>query len=259
VWIVVAGAVLLVGFLLLTWFGRWGARWGATPEETAMPLPGDEWLAGGPRVRLRMTRAAWVEAPAEQVWPWLAQLGRGAGWYSYDRLDNGSRGSARHIVSWIPAPRVGDAAPIGYLRHLEVGRELAWWLGGGRFLGAHVRGVMLYRVTAEGSRARLVVRIQSDARGLLARPATWLFRIIDTIMARRQLVGIKERAERCGERRDDPARPENGARDQFQLYHAIYADGAEVGVPGKEDAPRWRRAAIEDGVVAGSTAGQVGG
>jgi len=249
VWFVVASAILLVGFLVLTCYGRWGQRWGATPEELAMPLPGDEWLAGGPRVRLRMTRAVWVDAPAEKVWPWLAQLGRGAGWYSYDRLDNGGRDSARHMVSWIPDPQLGDAGPIGYVRHLEPGRELAWWLKGGVFFGAHVRGVMLYRVTAEGMRARLVVRIQSDARGLLARPACWLFRVIDTIMARRQMLGIKERAERHGIRREDPARPESGARDQFQLYHAIYATGEEVGVVGKEDAPKWRRAAIEDGVI----------
>ncbi|MHC4164711.1 MAG: hypothetical protein ACYSUM_21545 [Planctomycetota bacterium] len=248
-WFVVAGAILLVGFLVLTCFGRWGQRWGATPEELAMPLPGDEWLAGGRRVHLRMTRAVWVDAPAEQVWPWLAQLGRGAGWYSFDRLDNGGRSSARHIVSWIPEPQVGDAAPIGYLRHLEPGRELAWWLKGLPFLGAHLRGVMLYRVTAAGTRARLVVRIQSDARGLLARLAIWLYRVIDTIMARRQMLGIKERAERYGTRREDPERPESGARDQFQLYHAIYASGEEVGIPGKEDAPKWRQAAIEDGVI----------
>jgi len=252
VWVIVAGAMLLAGLSLLTWLGRWGARWGATPEELGMTLPGDEWLAGGPRVHLRMTRAAWIDAPAEQVWPWLAQLGRGAGWYSYDRLDNGGRASARHIVSWIATPRLGDALPIGYLRHLAPGRELAWWLGGGRFFGAYLRGVMLYRVTGEGTRARLVVRIQSDARGLLARPATWLFRIIDTIMARRQILGIRERVERYGTRPEDPARPESGARDQFQLYHAIYASGEEVGVPGKEDALRWRRAAIEDGVIARS-------
>jgi hypothetical protein len=249
VWVVVTGAILLLGFLLLTWFGGWGARWGATADELSMALPGDEWLAGGPRVHLRMTRAVWIEAPAAQVWPWLAQAGRGAGWYSYDRLDNGGRASARHIVSWIPEPRLGDAGPIGYLRHLDPGRELAWWIGGGRFFGAHLRGVMYYGVTAEGTRARLVVRIQCDARGLLAQPACWLLRVIDTIMARRQMLGVKERAERYGVRNEDPLCAESGARDQFQLYHAIYASGEEVGVAGKEDAPRWRRAAIEDGLV----------
>jgi hypothetical protein len=245
----VAVAVLLAGLLLLAWFGRWGERWGATPEEFGMPMIGDQWLEGGPRVRVCMTRAVWVEAPAEQVWPWLAQLGRGAGWYSYDRLDNGGRLSARHLVSWVPEPRLGDAAAIGYLRHIEPGRELAWWLKGARFFGAYLRGVMLYRVIGDGARSRMVVRMQSDARGLLARPACWVYRIIDSIMARRQLLGIKECVERYGTRGEDPEHPETGARDQFQLYHAIYASGEDAGVPGREDAPTWRRAAIEDGMI----------
>ncbi|MHC4550445.1 MAG: hypothetical protein ACYTEZ_16895 [Planctomycetota bacterium] len=246
---IVGGAVILAGLGLLGWYVRRGACWGATPEECARPLAGDAWVEGGPRVRVRMTRAVWVQAPAAQVWPWLAQLGRGAGWYSYDRLDNGGRLSARHLVSWIPPPRLGDAGPIGYLRHLAPGRELAWWLKGGRSFGAWMRGVMLYRVTDEGARSRLVARFQADARGLLARPACWGFRVVDTIMARRQLRNLKERVERYGTRREDPEHPETGARDQFQLYHAIYASGEEVGVPGKEQAAIWRRAALADGVI----------
>ena len=214
-----------------------------------MPLTGDEWLEGESRVRVRMTRAIWVNAPPEQVWPWIAQIGRGAGWYSYDRLDNGGRPSARHIVSWIPEPRVGDASPVGHLRHIDSGRELAWWLRGGRFFGAYVRNVMLYRVTGNETRSRLIVRMQADAKGLLARWACWFYRIIDSFMARKQLLGIKQRVERYGLRGENPECPERGARDQFQLTHAIYATGEEVGVPGREDARTWRRAAIEDGVV----------
>ena len=115
VWVIVPSvgvAVLLAGYLLLSWVGRWGARWGATAEECEMRLIGDEWLDGGPRMRVRLTRAVWIEVPPEQVWPWIAQMGRGAGWYSYDWLDNGARPSARHLVSWIPEPRLGDASAI---------------------------------------------------------------------------------------------------------------------------------------------------
>ncbi|MHC4932982.1 MAG: hypothetical protein ACYTGV_12400 [Planctomycetota bacterium] len=250
-WIV--GSIVLaaiLGLLFLSRHGRAGARWGATAEECGAPMTGDDWLEGDGRTLLRMTRAVWIDAPPKQVWPWLAQLGRGAGWYSIERLDNGGRTSAKHIVSWIPEPRLGDALPIGYLRHLEPGCEMAWWIKGGRLFGAHLRGVMLYRVTGDESRSRLVSRIQADAKGLLAGPACWIFRLIDNIMARRQLKGIRERVERYGARGEDPECPETGARDQYQLYHAIYASGEEAGVPGKEDAPRWRRAAIEDGVIA---------
>lgn len=246
---IVAAAGFLMGFFLLSAFGRWGERWGATPAEYNMPLPGDEWLEGGPPVRVCMTRAVWVAAPPGDIWPWLVQMGRGAGWYSYDRLDNGGRLSARHLVSWVPAPQLGDAGPIGYLRHIESGRELAWWLKGGRFFGAFLRGVMFYQVTGNGDRSRLLCRMQADARGLFARWACWLYRIIDSIMARRQLLGIKRRVEHFGIRSEDPEHPETGARDQYQLYQAIYTTGQEVGVAGREDAKIWRRAAIEDGVI----------
>ena len=245
--VVVAASLALV--LLLTWFGRWAGRRGATREEIDGIFPGDEWFEGGPPVRVCMTRATRVDAPPEHVWPWLAQMGRGAGWYSYDGLDNGGRASARHVVSWIPEPRPGDAAAIGHLRHVDPGREVAWWLEGGRFFGAYLRGVMLYRVTADGDGSRLLVRLQADARGPGARPACWLFRIVDGIMARRQILGIRERAERHGAREQDPEHPETGARDQYQLYHTIYASGEEAGVPGREQAALWRRTAIEDGVI----------
>ena len=55
--------------------------------------------------------------------------------------------------------------------------------------------------------------------------------------------------ERFGIRDADPERPETGAPNQYQYYHAIYASGDQAGVPGREDAARWRRTAIEDGVI----------
>jgi hypothetical protein len=66
---------------------RWSAlHWGATTEESREPLPGDEIL---PDPGLVATRAITVEAPPEEVWPWVVQIGadRG-GFYSYDRLEN---------------------------------------------------------------------------------------------------------------------------------------------------------------------------
>ena len=103
-WILIGLVVL--GAALAT---VWGVRWGASPAELRAAMTGDEWLAGR-RTRVRMTRAITVNARPAEVWPWLAQLGRGAGWYSYDRLDNGGRRSAEHVVTWIPEPALGDAA-----------------------------------------------------------------------------------------------------------------------------------------------------
>lgn len=65
--------------------GRYN-RWGATDEELARPMPGDE-LVVDPK--LTYTRAITIDAPPEDVWPWLVQYGQGrGGFYSYDAVEN---------------------------------------------------------------------------------------------------------------------------------------------------------------------------
>jgi hypothetical protein len=60
--------------------------WGATPSELTQEWPGDELV---PRPRFTWTIAVAVRRPAEQVWPWVTQLGQGrGGLYSYDWLEN---------------------------------------------------------------------------------------------------------------------------------------------------------------------------
>ncbi|MGO4600861.1 SRPBCC family protein [Terrabacter sp. 2YAF2] len=79
---VVVGAAALAVITL-----RWSAlHWGATTEETRERLPGDEILRDPGLVA---TRAITIEAPPEEVWRWVVQMGadRG-GFYSYDRLEN---------------------------------------------------------------------------------------------------------------------------------------------------------------------------
>jgi hypothetical protein len=61
-------------------------RWGATGQESVEPLPGDDLIVNAD---LTATRAITVRASADQVWPWVAQLGQGrGGFYSYDFLEN---------------------------------------------------------------------------------------------------------------------------------------------------------------------------
>ncbi len=248
IYLIIALVLAVVGFLI---FLRWGTRWGSTAEERARRMPGDIYLEGGPAERVTMTRALPIQARPETVWLWLAQLGRGAGWYSVDRLDNGGRDSARHIVSWIPELRLGDASAIGYLRYHEPGRALVWWSRRLRFFGAWARLVVDIRITPEDEGSRLVIRMSADAEGLMAWRALLVYRFIDSIMAVRQLLAIRERVERLGARTTNPEDPERGDRDQYQLYEVIYASGEKAGVPGKELADHWRQTAIEDGVLSG--------
>ncbi len=61
-------------------------NWGATQEEVAAVLPGDELV---PEPADQNTLAVPVDAPAEDVWSWLVQMGQGrGGMYSYDWLEN---------------------------------------------------------------------------------------------------------------------------------------------------------------------------
>jgi hypothetical protein len=61
-------------------------NWGATREESESPVLGDDLIAAPDLVA---TRAITIRTSADQVWPWIAQLGQGrGGFYSYDLLEN---------------------------------------------------------------------------------------------------------------------------------------------------------------------------
>jgi hypothetical protein len=82
-------AVTVAGGLAVAyerWLKPWQERWGATDEEVALALPGDEFVE---EPAAQLTRAITIEATREEVWPWIVQLGadRG-GFYTYDRLEN---------------------------------------------------------------------------------------------------------------------------------------------------------------------------
>ena len=59
----------------------------ATILEKRRPLRVDAMI---PDPLFMSTHAITIDAPLEQVWPWVAQMGAGrAGWYSWDAIDNG--------------------------------------------------------------------------------------------------------------------------------------------------------------------------
>jgi hypothetical protein len=94
-------------------------RWGATAEEASEPLPGD---GRTPHPRLQSTRAVTINAPPEQVWPWLMQMGIGrAGFYTHDWVERlmfharyiEGRHSATRIHPELPPLAAGDTVPMG--------------------------------------------------------------------------------------------------------------------------------------------------
>lgn len=78
----------------------------ATSEELRAAYPGDDLIPGGHRGAVMATTIA---APPRDVWPWLVQMGCDrAGFYSWDRLDNGGRPSAERIHPEWQDLAVGD-------------------------------------------------------------------------------------------------------------------------------------------------------
>jgi hypothetical protein len=86
-----AAAMLAAFFTLVR---PWYLRWGATDAEARMTLPGDEIV---PNAASQTTRAITIDAAAENVWPWVAQIGQDRGgrvWRST------ARSSSRCISPW---------------------------------------------------------------------------------------------------------------------------------------------------------------
>ena len=104
---VVGGALLPWAYLLLV--RPWHSRWGATEGEASGALPHDHFV---PRPIFQTTRAITIDAPAEEAWRWLVQVGQGrGGLYSYDWLENLADldvHSAEEIVPELQDLEVGD-------------------------------------------------------------------------------------------------------------------------------------------------------
>lgn len=175
----------------------------ATPDEAARPLPGDGLVADEIGV---FTHAVTLPAPPEAVWPWLAQMGAGtrAGWYSYDRLDNGGKRSAWRVDPAAQRVAVGDLFPAlpgaqdaFIVVRVEPARSLVLGVPAGRE-GYVARWTFALEPAARG-RTRLLVRGSFAYTILhLPRPAMRvLARVVHFIMERKQLLGIRRRVERA--------------------------------------------------------------
>jgi hypothetical protein len=167
----------------------WFMRWGATGEELVVPLPGDDIV---PVARYQATRAITVEAPINEVWPWVVQMGQDrAGLYSYECLENlfgcDIHNGDRIVPEW-QERRVGDPFPLHPDLALEVARvdaptALVLRAPDGSASWAFV----LHE--HEGDGTRVVVRFRASARSFGLAP-------VHFVMERRMLLGLKERAER---------------------------------------------------------------
>lgn len=204
--------------------------WGVRPSETERALPGDELV---PDAIVSETRGIDIDAPPDAVWPWLVQMGYGrAGWYSYDRIDMDGH-SADVILDDLQALAEGDRVPThpggGFeVRTLRPNEALVLYLDTELvnaadedeetplgLQGAGVMGDMAmseFRTSwafvlepAAGGRTRLIerMRLWAPESGGPQRLAMPLMGLAVFVMTRKQMLGLKQRAERQADARED--------------------------------------------------------
>jgi hypothetical protein len=169
--------------------------WGATTQEAAASLPGDELLADADGVA---TRAVTIDAPRSAVWPWIAQMGpapRG-GAYTYDWIENLlglNIHSADRVMPEFQHPEIGAGFGFGANRMsytiVEPEHVLAIRSADGNW-------VWTFILEEQDGKTRLISRNRfrlpklKDKLGMIPMEPGSL------VMERKMLLGIKQRAER---------------------------------------------------------------
>jgi hypothetical protein len=169
--------------------------WGATSEEAASRLPGDELLEDADGVS---TRAITIDTPASSVWPWLAQMGpspRG-GAYTYDWIENLlglDMHSVDRVLTEFQHPEVGVTISLGAnrmrLERVEPQDVLAWRSEDGNW-------VWTFLLAEHDGTTRLISRNRFRLPRRASRIGKLAMEPLSLVMERRMLRGIKERAER---------------------------------------------------------------
>ena len=196
--VVTATAVVLVivGFALAN---RAVLNWGSTEAERVRQLPHDERLSDPIIV---WNHGMTVEAPAEVVWQWIAQIGdnRG-GFYSYTFIENLIAGSEVYRNADRIRPELQNPTPgtpiIDSLMTIAAVNPPSWLLAEAEeTLGIGWTWIWTVSPLAEG-RSRLFVRTRIQPPGAPSRLGI-VGTLINTggfVMERKMFQGIRDRAE----------------------------------------------------------------
>lgn len=173
------GALLVYAGPVRSWMRSWGAE--AEAASTVAPVHAIE-----------------VDAPPEEVWPWLAQLGQDrGGFYSYEWLENLAGCRMRNADRIHPEWQHREAGekvmlhPLNGLpvKRFEPGREIALE-GWGSFSVEPLRW----------GRSRVVCRGEGHMNPLYRAYYVGFLELPHFLMERRMLLGIKQRVEQPGAR-----------------------------------------------------------
>lgn len=199
----VAASAAAIDRLYHRFLRDWVLTWGATADEAARPLPGDDLLDAADIVA---TRVIGIEAPPSAIWPWLVQMGPGrAGAYTYDWIEN-LFGLNMHSAEQIHAEwqnlKVGDVLRSREDRAgmrveiLDPERTLSNRSEAGDWVWTFV-------LVPEDGTTRLISRNRIVLKGAAAgqRLGSLVMEPGSLIMERKMLLGIKRRAERSSRQR----------------------------------------------------------
>jgi hypothetical protein len=186
----------------------WVLHWGARPEEVDRALPGDE-LVREPA--WASTRAVSIRAPAETVWPWLAQMGQDrGGLYSYEWLENLAglefHNADRIHQEWqhVEAGDIVRFAPgqdTLIVEQVEPNHALVWQILDPR-TGRPAPATWAFVLEPDGEGTRLIQRFRIGGKPcwLVGAAYTLAIEIPHFVMERAMLHGIRARAERSAPR-----------------------------------------------------------
>ncbi len=180
-------------------------RWGASPTEVRMALPGDATLKAP---QAGWTNAISIDAPPEQVWPWIAQIGdtRG-GFYSFTFIEDrvgGLLGDASYAVDYTNAhiivpewqnPQPGESMISGILK--VAAAQPGEWLLADSVIPEVFGWTWVWQLqpSREGQATRLVNRTRIQAAGPDNPVMNVMMGLGGFIMNQRTMQGIKARAE----------------------------------------------------------------
>jgi hypothetical protein len=202
-----AGLAQIVYHVFAPWHRQERLRWGAAPEDPDPSWPGEDLIA---EPEWGYTHAVSIDAPAERVWPWVAQLGQGrGGFYSFELLEDliGCRiTNADTILPEHQHPSVGDeirlhpTAPPLFVAVLEPGRSMVLRGAPAEEAPGTVDSIWAFHVLPTGEQTcRLVERGKTAAGYSMTERLFFsplLIEPIGFVMSREMLLGIKDRAER---------------------------------------------------------------
>jgi hypothetical protein len=205
------GAAIMVAAMLTPFLRSGQRRWGIDEATAARSYPGDELV---PAPTSHWTHGVEIDAPADAVWPWVAQIGadRG-GFYSYQWLENvvgcEVRNAERIHPEW--EVKVGDGLRLHPdmppLPVVEVERGRYWLAFGAADAAAKAAGkawvesCWLFFLEPLGpDRCRFISRYRTATSDDLGMKLAYGAAIepIGFAMDRRMLLGVKERVERHG-------------------------------------------------------------